>query len=105
MKKKGIVYLICDGEKFKIGVTTKTLEKRLRELQTGNPYELFVSNYYETDTPFKLETMLHNKYFNTNVKNEWFDVTAHDVAHFHEICEHYQEIIESLQDNIFFKNV
>ena len=74
MKKKGIVYLICDGDKFKIGVTTKTLEKRLRELQTGNPYELFVSNYYETDTPFKLETMLHNRYFNTNDDDTMMDL-------------------------------
>lgn len=100
---KSIVYLICDGEKFKIGVTKKPLEKRLKELQTGNPYELFISNYYETDTPFKLETMLHNKYFKNKVKNEWFDMNAHDVAHFHEICNHYQNIINSLKTNIFFK--
>ena len=30
---KSIVYLICDGEKFKIGVTKKPLEKRLKELE------------------------------------------------------------------------
>lgn len=105
MNKKSFVYLICDGEKFKIGVTTKSLEKRLRELQTGNPYELFISNFYETNTPFKLETMLHNRFFGTKIKNEWFDMTAHDVAHFHEICEHCQNIIDSMRENIFFKAV
>jgi hypothetical protein len=102
---KGIVYLICDGEHFKIGVTTKTLDERLRELQTGNPDELFVCNYYVTDTPFKLETMLHNRYFCHKIKNEWFDVDSYTVAHFVEICEKYQKIIDSLRDNVFFKAI
>ena len=103
--KKGYVYLICDGDKFKIGVTTKSLEKRLRELQTGNPFELFISNFYMTDTPFKLETMLHAKYFKNKIKNEWFDVDAYTVCHFKEICQHYQDIIDCLRDNIYFKAV
>lgn len=100
---RGIVYLICDGEKFKIGVTTGKIEKRLRELQTGNPNELWVSHYYETETPFRLEQMLHTKFHTTNVKNEWFDLDAYSVVHFCEICETTQKIIDCMKNNPYIK--
>ena len=38
---EGFVYLLCDGEKFKIGMTKhKDIYKRIKELQTGNPNEI-----------------------------------------------------------------
>ena len=44
----GFVYLLCDGEKFKIGMTRGRIEKRITELQTGNPNEIWIRSYYET---------------------------------------------------------
>ena len=101
----GFVYLICDGEHFKIGVTTGTLEKRLKQLQTGNPNELWISKSYKTDTPFKVEQMLHIKFKINKIKNEWFELDAYNVVHFTEVCEKIQIIVDSLKDNPYIKNI
>ena len=65
----GYVYLLCDGEKFKIGMTKNKIEKRVAELQTGNPNEIWVHSYYETQYPLKIEKMMHGRHASSNVKN------------------------------------
>jgi hypothetical protein len=44
------VYLLANDEwsQFKIGVSTKELNKRLKSLKTGNGSEIFVVNSFET---------------------------------------------------------
>lgn len=99
----GFVYLLCDGEKFKIGMTTRnTIEERIAELQTGNPNEIFISMYHKTDHPAKVEKMLHARYATSNVRNEWFDLTVEQVLNFNKECEKCEHIIEVLKDNPFF---
>lgn len=99
----GFVYLLCDGEHFKIGMTKqKNIHKRIAELQTGNPNEIWLHSYYETKYPYKVEQMMHNKYKNANVKNEWFDLSSKDVINFKNTCKDCELIIESLSDNPFF---
>lgn len=107
MKKKGFVYLICDNknEVFKIGVTKKNIDKRIKELQTGNATELFISKYHESEYPYMVENMLHS-HFNVNkVLNEWFELSADNVNKFNEICDEMENRIESLKDNPFFKKL
>lgn len=105
MKKKGYVYLICDNknEVFKIGVTKKSIEKRIKELQTGNSTELFITNYHETNYPYLIESMLHNHFCVNNVLNEWFELKHEDVMNFTEICNMMEDRIELLKDNPFFQ--
>lgn len=102
----GFVYLICDLDKpntYKIGVTKKSnIEERKKELQTGNASELFVCNFFETSTPYKLENMLHRKFHNSNIKNEWFNLTDEEALSFTNECKKYQHIIDSLYDNPFY---
>lgn len=104
-KKKGFVYLICDNknEVFKIGVTKKTIEKRIKELQTGNSTELFISKYHESEYPYTVENMLHTHFKIENVLNEWFELSAEDVTNFNETCEEMEKRIEILKDNPFFQ--
>jgi hypothetical protein len=97
----GYVYLLCDGEKFKIGMTKNKIEKRVAELQTGNPNEIWIHSYYETDNPRKLEKMLHARHATSNVKNEWFELTAYQVANFKNECKECENILKVLQDNPF----
>ncbi len=100
---KGFVYLLCDGEYFKIGMTRqKNINKRIIELQTGNPNEIWCVKYYETQWPYKLEQMLHTKHFNSNIKNEWFIMSAQEVINFENECKHCESIIKSIKDNPFF---
>ena len=83
---RGFVYLLCDGEKFKIGMTRGKIEKRIAELQTGNPNEIFISSYHETEYPNRVEQMMHVKYKTAQVKNEWFDLSVEQVVGFRKEC-------------------
>lgn len=100
----GYVYLICDSANnlYKIGVTRKTIDKRIKELQTGNATSLHLVAYHETDYPFRIETMLHNKYANSKANGEWFNLTLEETTSFNETCKKQEEIIDALKDNPFF---
>lgn len=101
---KGFVYLICDSANnlYKIGVTKGSIEKRLKELQTGNATELHIAAYHETDYPYRIEKMLHSKYTSNNVHGEWFELTAEETVSFNDVCKEKEAIIESLKDNPYF---
>ena len=98
---KGYVYLLCDGERFKIGMTRNKIEKRITELQTGNANEIWVRSYYETCHPEKIEKMLHARHAASNIKNEWFDLSVSDVLNFKNDCMKCEEILKALNDNPF----
>lgn len=99
----GSVYLLTDGECFKIGVTRGDVYKRITKLQTGNPYDIKLIDFYETNYPFKIEKMLHKRYGKNNVNNEWFFLEKNDVLSFKNNCKKCEEIIAALKDNPFFK--
>lgn len=100
----GFVYLICDSsnEYYKIGVTTGKIEKRIKQLQTGNGTELFVRCYFQTKYPFKLEKLLHVRFGDKRVLNEWFELSLEDITNFTKTCEELQKTVEVLMDNPFF---
>ena len=102
----GYVYLIGETNnngRYKIGSTrAKDVNHRLKQLQTGNSNPLFLKAYYETSRPFKLETMLHNKYKNNNVIGEWFELNEEEVDSFGSTCHNLQNIIDSLKENPYF---
>jgi hypothetical protein len=97
------VYLLTDGELYKIGVTRGSIKKRIDKLQTGNPYQIAVIHTYETEYPFKIESMLHNQHQAKKVNNEWFNLSKDDIESFIPDCIKYERIIESLKGNPFFK--
>ena len=99
----GFVYLLCDGVHFKIGMTKKDIRKRISELQTGNPNEIYISSFYKTECPYKVEQMMHVKYGTAKVKNEWFALTNEQVIKFKDNCANCEKIIMSLKDNPFVK--
>ena len=105
----GYVYLIKQTTSidnyYKIGCTRfNDVDRRLKQLQTGNPNELSLVLSYETGSPFKLEKMLHNRFSSLRCHGEWFRLDEAAVAEFGSICDFYQRIIDSLADNPFFNN-
>lgn len=49
------VYLLGDSghdNTFKIGVTRSGIEKRIKQLQTGNSNEIYLVDFFETKYPF-----------------------------------------------------
>ena len=99
----GYVYLIFDGELYKIGVTRGSIDKRIKKLQTGNPYNIILIDSYQTNFPFQIEKMLHARFVNEKVNNEWFNLSLEDVNNFQKECEKCSGIISALKDNPFFK--
>ena len=104
----GYVYLIGEMDNkgiYKIGSTkAKNVNKRLKQLQTGNSSELFIKESYETEHPFKLEKMLHNHFKSSNLIGEWFELSESDTEAFKRVCEEKEKIISSLKNNPFYFN-
>lgn len=100
----GYVYLLCDPENdaYKIGVTRSLVSKRMKKLQTGNPTEMHIVNYYECEHPFMVENMLHSKFFSKKLLNEWFALDADEVSSFINECHKADEKIVALRSNPFF---
>jgi hypothetical protein len=79
------VYLIeCSGY-YKIGIASD-VERRLAELQTGNPADLTIDTCYEFSNVQAVETVLHQKYSAKRRRGEWFELTLTDIAEFHSAC-------------------
>lgn len=102
------VYLLCDSGQentYKIGVTRGKIEKRIKQLQTGNSEEITLLKYHETKYPFFLEKSLHSKFKNQQKNNEWFDLEFDDVLNFNEHCLAIENIAKSLEDNPFAQKI
>lgn len=94
------VYLIRSSENsyYKIG-TTKNIQRRIKELQTGNADKIYLIDYYESDNAFKIEKALHNFFCYTNKFNEWFTLGIEDEIKFKELCLQIDNNLKYLENN------
>ena len=102
------LYLInkLDSKEYKIGVTKTDPNKRVKQLQTGSGSILQLINVFETETPYKLEKLMHLHYNSrkTEANNEWFVLEDEEVFEFKKLCEKRQETINyMLKHNCFYK--
>ena len=99
----GFVYLLCslDDNTFKIGVTKRKIETRIKELQTGNSEQISLLNFYESDNYIKVENWLHKKHRNNkaNAKNEWFELDDEYIKSFIDDCKKADDTIQYLLEN------
>lgn len=104
----GYVYLLLqtdiDGhESHKIGITKNDPNKRVKQLQTGNPNKISLLRSYETKNYLKVEHWLHRQYqTKTEAKNEWRTLTDNQVFSFHDDCKTADDNIQFLLDNNSF---
>jgi len=83
-----VVYLLRAGEYFKIG-WAKTLEKRIRDIQSCYPETLELIHAIPTEDPLATEAQWHHRFRAKRVRGEWFALTPEDVAEFRsEIPQH-----------------
>lgn len=103
------VYLVCNPEtdQYKIGVTKNSIEKRLKQLQTGNGCELHAVCVHESEYPYYIERMLHHELHSSNTVGEWFDLSDKEnfLQHFKDLCIKYEDIIVKMKDNPFFEKM
>lgn len=108
MKKQtnGFIYLIGELDNinhYKIGFTRNSdIGKRKNKLQTGSSNELYIRYTFFSNHVNVLEKMLHRHYAKYHKLNEWFEISDEEAQKFLDVCKHYQNIIDSLQDNPFF---
>lgn len=97
----GKVYLIADEEwvQFKIGISTRPLEKRLKSLKTGNGSEITPIKIFETIHYKKVEKWMHNKYHSKRLVGEWFALNDDDITNFISDCQKAHNTFQCLIEN------
>ena len=109
-KQSGIVYLLLcvdnnGNETYKIGVTKRDVNERIKELSTGNPNKLSVLKSYQSPNYLKVEQWLHRKYsIKTEAGNEFRHLTNEEVMSFLDDCKKADETITFMKaNNPFYK--
>jgi hypothetical protein len=82
-----MLYVIRAGgtNHYKIGFTSRCVESRVMELQTGNPLRLSV--VFTLDGDESDEALWHMKFAHkmTGATNEWFELTESDLKEFKDV--------------------
>jgi len=95
------VYLISsllNNEKvYKIGITRRDINKRIKEFKTGNCSELKLENSFVSPWGFKIENYFHRLYRLKSLGGEWFKLDKNDVENFTPICEKLHSNFEFLE--------
>ncbi len=85
------IYLIKaekDGiEYYKIGITKRDPNKRVKELQTGNALNLELITKFKSNYGNVLENTLHRNFSIEKEKGEWFSLTKEQVSDFQNTCK------------------
>lgn len=102
--KKSGVYIIevRSSGLYKIGIT-KDIHKRLNQLQTSNPYEFYLEEFFITDRNRELENLLHKKYAFNRYKREWFKLNFNELTELRHFARNFigkPYITFSLEDTI-----
>ena len=98
---EGKVYLLAnwDANKFKIGITRGKVEKRLKQLQTGNGEKIEILQVFETEHFLKVEKSMHRRYGHKKSKGEWFELSDDDILAFQVDCQTSHNLFQMLIDS------
>lgn len=101
----GYVYLLCDAHRdlYKIGVTKNSVEKRVRQLQTGCGTPIHIVDTFKSEDYYRIETLLHRQFGHKKEQGEWFSLDSSDVVRFNEYCKQMQSLIDCMKENPFYK--
>jgi len=77
-KRMGYVYLIKSDRYYKIGLTRRDPDVRLKEITT--PKGTTLIHIIETTDPEGLEQFLHKEFKEKRAEREWFKLDAEDIA-------------------------
>lgn len=83
---KGYIYIIRCNEFYKIGCSRDGADKRLKAMQTGNPYELELIFQCEVTDFMQAEAALHAYFKDNRVRGEWYRLTAEQVNNMKQVA-------------------
>lgn len=84
---KAYVYILkvnSDGI-YKVGVS-KNVERRVKQLQTGNPEPIEIVKTFLSEYPYKIESLLHRRFKRNQVQGECYYLSEQDIQTFEENC-------------------
>jgi hypothetical protein len=85
------IYLISsetNGQKlYKIGITKREIEVRMKELKTGNAADLSIVDSFQSKWATKIEANLHRLFRPKKISGEWFELNEEDLVEFKGRCE------------------
>lgn len=101
------VYLVCaeigDEKLYKIGYTRRDVEKRVKELKTGNPADFYIIDSFNSKWGTKIESSLHRSFSLKKVNGEWFNLTNEEVKEFKHKCELLHKNFEILSQTTYYQ--
>jgi len=66
-----IIYTDESPNLYKIGIT-KNIDKRIKQFETGNPFEFKLFDFFVAENCRELENMIHKKLEKNKYRKEWF---------------------------------
>lgn len=83
-KNKLGLYIIHtnDSNLYKIGIT-KNITKRIKQFETGNPFEFTLYDFFETENCRELESLIHKRLEKNKYRKEWFKLNLEELT---EVC-------------------
>lgn len=93
-----IVYLIYNGEHYKIGYTKQKAKSRIKQLQTGSATKLELVAECKVKHPTKVEALLHTRYGDYRLEGEWFALPEEEVEKFVQNAAKCDEMFSALID-------
>jgi hypothetical protein len=95
------IYLISsetNGKKlYKIGITRREIEVRMKELKTGNAADLEIVDSFESKWGTKIESNLHKWFKSKKISGEWFELCQKDILEFKNRCKLLHENFELIE--------
>ena len=109
-KYKKSKYYSYYKKKYKIGITRRTVEERMKELGSGasHSFPMNVHGYVYCDDCFQVEAALH-KHFSAkrvnqvNPKKEWFFSTLDEIQKaFKDVCNIDIELVDAVDESYLY---
>lgn len=85
-------------DNYKVG-KTKSLEGRIKQLQTGNETRLEIRRSINDVNP-EIEKYIHEYFKDKKILNEWFDITLNDIEYVIKLVEYANFIKLNKKTNI-----
>jgi len=83
---------------YKIGITTRTTSKRIKNLQTGNGNIIIEVYKHESEYANVIEKMLHRHFSHLRNKGEWFNFSEISVEDVKKKLHSFEDIINNLEN-------
>lgn len=68
----GKIYFLCSNNKIKIGYTKGSIEKRIQQLKTGSPNEIYKLGWMQGDKEKEKELHIKFSVYRIRHNGEWF---------------------------------